>query len=1205
MPPFCRNPSATPPRAPKLTAGDTYDEGVGVADSEPFWRALKAEVRKQGVPQRDLARRLHLSPSALSELLNGKRTSTPDWDVVRKLVEAIDGDVAYWRRRLAESEATEGAQDHNTGREPAGCAVCESAHTTRYDDVESNGLSAAARILAGRDVRLLDEMAALDRARLDEEPQLLDFRDRFDKVARRLLTGLRGKLRHACHVHKARLFSAARALLIAGVCVEGPLLYECLDLNTGGAGLIDASLDGELVPVSLSDADHHACAVQHFERVARELSPFSQPEDTGSTIALYKSRLAELAVQCPELFIWATVHDPGYAMDVLAHCPTGRARTELEQLYGELAARRTGLAGLETLLRVLARDAPPAEWPARIAEIHRHELTRPLSSAGEAGEAGEDHSGPRIPNLAQGYVNPAYRVAPHAPDNSPHVDAWWRTHPVHQDIQTLLTGHLTTYPTPDHPLIVLGDPGTGKSLLTKLIAARLPPTDYLPIRIELRTVPADASVLEQIDHALHRLTQRTITWAELTETSPGVLPVLIFDGFDELLQAGGTDHYRYLRDIADFQRRSATNGLPVAAIVTSRTVVADQAAIPPGSTIIRLEPFDEERIAHWTRIWNTVNKAHPCGTDLAARHPELAPQPLLLLMLALYHSIEPDAEAAGTMSRGTLYERLLKLFVRRQITKLEPGLRPTPLEEKVENELDLLSVIAMAMFNRGSQGVSATDAEHDLAYLRDPANSATDSAPWLLFGRFFFIHEARATYEDGEDHLWYEFLHATFGEYLAARKIARTLARCTDGGADGGAYGALLFALLSCAPLSDRAQIIEDVGDLLPETTTDVIPALFPRALYPVDHDSGYSTGPTPVTYRHACYSANLLLLAFAWWNTFLFSEIAGTTSDPAENWRTHATLWKSQFEPGAWDAFTQLVETAVFEHDIEVGPSEYAGPGFTAGCRTLFLHDPDIDNLLRPALPVWEELRGFAREGFEGHASYAGRALVALLVAPPAPHRDLPDLYGACLENLVNFGTETGTPRLHSAISRRLAGESGRLPAAFVNDALKKLAKPQTLEDETRIALLACACRQLTRPGADEPLARVIARLLGVSSVQLGFQIDFLTTPTTESAIEALYDTLQARRPRIWLLRTAIHLDLHAWCTRHAAHLLGDEELRDDLTPYEAEYLHLTPRPSDPTAQPPTPPPPPPPIPPASPAPHPPAPPQTPKPPESPHYEG
>ncbi|WP_338682977.1 NACHT domain-containing protein [Streptomyces acidiscabies] len=1158
-----------------------------MADSEPFWRALKAEVRKQGVPQRDLARRLHLSPSALSELLNGKRTSTPDWDVVRRLVEEIGGDVGYWRRRLEESEAAESVRDRNTGREPAGCVDCErSAYVSPpppYGDGYPHSLGEDALILAGQDERLLAEMVAIDRENredLETAPELMAFRDQFDRVARRLLANLAEKARRACHPHRVRLFCAAHALLVVEACIKGPLLPACWDAGVGAGELIEMSLDQGLTSVpplgaDMFGPDHHARVVQYYERVAEALSLFLSPDDTAATVALYESRVAEVAVVCQQLYVWITLRY-GTGADLIA-CPPGRSRTELERLYGELGARRTGLGGLETLLRALARDAPPAEWPARLAEIHRHELARPLSSVGKAGES---HPGPRIPKLAQGYVNPSYRAAIHTPDNRPHIDAWWHTRPLHRDIQTLLAGHLTAYPTLDQPLIVLGDPGTGKSLLTKLLAARLPPTDYLPIRIELRTVPADAGVLEQINHALHRLTQRAITWAELTEASPGTLPVLIFDGFDELLQAGGTDHYRYLQDIADFQDRSATNGLPVAAIVTSRTVVADQAAIPPGSTIIRLEPFDEERITRWTHIWNTVNRTHPCRTDLAARHPELAPQPLLLLMLALYHSIEPDAEAAATMSRVTLYERLLKLFVRRQITKLEPGLRPTLLEGKVENELDLLSVIAMAMFNRGSQGVSATDAEHDLAHLRDPANSATDSEPWLLFGRFFFIHEARATYENGEDHLWYEFLHATFGEYLVARKIARTLASCPD----GGGYDALLFALLSCAPLTDRTQIIDDLGDLLPatNTNTDPIRTLFPRALYPVEHDTGYSTGPTPVTYRHACYSANLLLLAFARGHVLRFSEIAGTTPDPAANWRIHATLWKSQFEPGAWDAFTRLVGTVPTGWDIVLRLSEHDGPGLTAGRRTLILHDPDIEELANPALPVWEALGDVTSVGGEtdskGRGTFAGRDLVALLLAPPAPYGDLPARYERCLKILAESATRPGAERMHSAISHRLAGESGRLPGAFVNEALEKLTEVMEVEDETRIALLACACRQLVRTGAREALARSISRLLDYSPGQLRY----LTARSTELALSELYRLFRAPRPRTWLLRTAIQLDLRGWCTRHAAHILG-EDSPDLLTPHESDYLHplLTPQPSDPTSPPPTPPQPPPPIPP------------------------
>ncbi|KND40042.1 hypothetical protein [Streptomyces acidiscabies] len=249
---------------------------------------------------------------------------------------------------------------------------------------------------------------------------------------------------------------------------------------------------------------------------------------------------------------------------------------------------------------------------------------------------------------------------------------------------------------------------------------------------------------------------------------------------------------------------------------------------------------------------------------------------------------------------------------------------------------------------------------------------------------------------------------------------------------------------------------------------------------------------------------------------------------------------------------------------------------------RALILHDPDIDELVDPALPVWEALAGVTRLNLGEHATSAGRDLVTLLLALSAPHGDLPDLYRRCLESLVTFNTEPDSLRLHSAIARRLTGESERLPATFVNDTLKELAKPQSMEDETRIALLACACRQLTRPGADETLSTAITLLLRDPSVHLSVPTGFLTTLTTESALAVLYDTYRAPRPRTWLLRTAIHLGLHTWCKRLAARILR-EDSPDLLTPSEADYLHplLTPQPSDPTSQPPTPPPPPPPIPP------------------------
>jgi len=44
-----------------------------------------------------------------------------------------------------------------------------------------------------------------------------------------------------------------------------------------------------------------------------------------------------------------------------------------------------------------------------------------------------------------------------------------------------------------------------------------------------------------------------------------------------------------------------------------------------------------------------------------------------------------------------------------------------------------------------------------------------------MVGRFFFIHESRATRDTGGPERSFEFLHATFGDFLAARQIVASL----------------------------------------------------------------------------------------------------------------------------------------------------------------------------------------------------------------------------------------------------------------------------------------------------------------------------------------------------------------------------------------------------------------------------------------------
>jgi len=174
----------------------------------------------------------------------------------------------------------------------------------------------------------------------------------------------------------------------------------------------------------------------------------------------------------------------------------------------------------------------------------------------------------------------------------------------------------------------------------------------------------------------------------------------------------------------------------------------------------------------WGRF-NTVPLAERCmrplPADVALNHQELAEQPLLLLMLALY---DADANALQSRSAGLgrteLYGRLLKEFALREVRKHSSGIREMGRPSGLRAQL---------------------------------------TAAQLAVGRFFFVHESQATRDDMRLQT-YEFLHATFGEFLVARLVTQVLtdmlaretaaARSLLGPGDDG----LLHALLSFAALA-------------------------------------------------------------------------------------------------------------------------------------------------------------------------------------------------------------------------------------------------------------------------------------------------------------------------------------------------------------------------------------------------------------------
>jgi hypothetical protein len=352
---------------------------------------------------------------------------------------------------------------------------------------------------------------------------------------------------------------------------------------------------------------------------------------TETTIRNYRGSYQRLAAAIPEFFVWASLGE---------HAATRREVSATnEWLASLLEGQSRALEKLQQILVNATHRVAARSHRSTLAAVNSAILDRSIVAT-DALRHVDDVS---FPSARRGYVTPAFRLAFASKKALPSSESWWSHQAPREDLDEFLAAYLSSASSPRLPLLVLGHPGAGKSLLTKVLAARLPPTAFAVVRVPLRNVEAGVAVHRQVQQTLERETNGRISWQDLAEESRDVMRVVLLDGLDELIQATGVAQSDYLHLVAEFQQREFDLGSPVAVLVTSRTVVADRAQIPDGCLIVKLEDFDRRRIVEWLDVWAKTNKNgqdagtfRPLKLESAVRHPELARQPLLLLMLALY-----------------------------------------------------------------------------------------------------------------------------------------------------------------------------------------------------------------------------------------------------------------------------------------------------------------------------------------------------------------------------------------------------------------------------------------------------------------------------------------------------------------------------------------------------------------------------------------
>ncbi len=570
---------------------------------------------------------------------------------------------------------------------------------------------------------------------------------------------------------------------------------------------------------------------------------------------------------------------------------------------------------------------------ALLSRAYMSALAEPLTPAGDM------PVGLKIPTLEAGYIDHRIRVTQVTASSEPGRESWWADVPINDSAPDFLFASLTSREALTAPLVLLGQPGSGKSVLTRILAAQFSTAGFLPVRVELRQADVEGELQEQIEFAIRSATGEITRWPEVVESGDRVLPVVIFDGFDERLQATGVLQSDFLLRVQGFQEREARLGRPLAVIVTSRTAVTDRARFPHGTTVVRLEPFDKGQISAWLNVWDRTNRVslaergmRPLPVNVALSYGELAEQPLLLLMLALY-----DADAnvlqrrSAVLGQTELYGRLLKDFASREIRKHSPALPEDALERAVEDELSRLSVVAFAMFNRRSQWVPESDLDVDFSALlinksqhrpgSDPSRVELTAAQ-LTVGRFFFVHEARATH--GRRQLrTYEFLHATFGEYLVALLVVRVLTemvrseRASVPPPKDGTDNGMLYALLSFAALTARSPVVDFLGDLLDQldkpqraAITEILLRLHTLALFRQGESkySSYEPLQMSTVTRHAAWSANLVVLAVLVAGEITGNQLFPQASNPQLSWRAEALIWRSQLSGYGWEGLHETI---------------------------------------------------------------------------------------------------------------------------------------------------------------------------------------------------------------------------------------------------------------------------------------------------------
>jgi energy-coupling factor transporter ATP-binding protein EcfA2 len=698
-----------------------------------------------------------------------------------------------------------------------------------------------------------------------------------------------------------------------------------------------------------------------------------------TALKYFEAQYLELARIYPDFCIWSRLHEHKTIQGKL------KIVTDYQKYHASLLAESekkidVGFDRLHETVSAIPNQYKAVEAANVVEGLRRHYEARINDPIIEDKYEPEDGK-PALtfPKISEAFIPQSYSVLLHTTkDRHLENEETWKALAQKSDLGAFILSYLSSPYSVETPMLILGHPGSGKSLLTKVLSARLMSESYTPIRVPLREVDADLPIEDQIGDMIQRVTGHSITsWANFSGQFDQRPLIIFLDGYDELLQASGKVFAGFLKTVQQFQQREAEQGRPVRVIVTSRIALIGKAAIPPGSTVIRLLEFTEDQRNAWIQVWNRANihyfesckpPIQPFELPTEKKILELAEQPLLLLMLALYDLDDNSLRQHKRLDRAVLYDNLLRRFIKRERSKNAEfnDLRDMEQQDLIDREMRRLGVAAIGMYNRRKLHIHSAELDSDLRFFNlehslNVQNGRPITQADMLLGSFFFIHKSKAGQKsEGEDHIEgdtaFEFLHNTFGEFLTADFILRFAFQETETLHTLRQNKSLLaelqrkiqepdglvkewFACLMYAPLYSRPLVLEmlrewtshllrkkgrnrrDFLDCLDEILQSQIGMILKARNLPsmLRTDDAAQFADLPLMGHVAIYTLNLIILrAILDKDEFVFDESCyGTTedtSDPdtsgARPWDKLAHIWRSWFSLDNLNGLTAILST-------------------------------------------------------------------------------------------------------------------------------------------------------------------------------------------------------------------------------------------------------------------------------------------------------